>query len=284
MSAPIGEGLYPSVPVDDYHADRASLSVSGAKLLMPPSCPAKFRYAQDNPQPIRKVWDFGHVAHRLVLGKGSEFVVLHPDVHGLKVDGTPADAPTKTKNWADHEASARAQGKIPIHIDEFERAQAMAAAVLEHPECGKWFQGQAEVSAYHRDPETGVRLRARVDMLGDDYITELKTSLTANPGDLERIFYKLKYHCQNAWYQDLFSAVTGRDLKFRFVVVEKEPPHVVTPIVYDDIAIGDGRRLNRQAIHLYKQCHDTGRWPGYSTGTEMISLPAWALDEVELKL
>ncbi|AEL19969.1 exonuclease VIII [Mycobacterium phage Charlie] len=281
-TVPAQDGMHRFVDEDDYHADRGSLSVSGAKLLLPPSCPAKFRWEQDNGRKPKKAWDFGHVAHKLVLGKGAEFEVLDPSVHGLKANGEPSEKPTATAMWRNAEAEARKQGKVPIHIADFTRAYDMAERVRQHPTAGPIFadtEGQAEVALYHTDPETGVRLRGRIDWLTND-IDDYKTSTTANPAELKVKFYKLGYFMQAAWYIDLLVALGfAENPRFRFIVQEKEPPYVVTPIEYDDDAIAEGRRRNRQAIRLYAECMETGRWPGYSDDVVTLSLPAWGARE-----
>ncbi|MCV7424382.1 PD-(D/E)XK nuclease-like domain-containing protein [Mycobacterium yunnanensis] len=278
------DGVVYNLADDEYHADRSSLSVSGAKLLLPPSCPAKFREYMDNPRKPKREWDFGHVAHRIVLGKGAEFSVLNPAVHGLKKDGTVADSPRATAGWKAADADARAAGLVPIHVDDATAAEEMAQRVLQHPSAGPLFaDGEAEVSMYATDAETGVQLRGRCDWIEPDGdIDDYKTSTTANPAELERKFFTLGYFMQAAWYIDL-AVATGRAANpaFRFVVQEKVAPFVVTVVQYDDDAIAEGRRRNRQAIRMYAEMQESGRWPGYSDGVVTISLPGWVLRDGE---
>lgn len=278
------DGAYPDVPEEQYHADRGSLSVSGAKLLLPPSCPEKFRWYMDNERKPKKEWDFGHVAHHLVLGKGAEFVVLDPAVHGLKADGKPSEKPTSTGAWKAAVEDARKRGLTPISLDNYTTAQDMAAKVLAHPKAGPVFdEGRAEIALYYTDPETGVQLRGRVDWLEPDGdIDDYKTSTTANPSELVRKFWTLSYFMQAAWYKDLVIALgIAENPRFRFVVQEKEPPYVATVVEYDDQAIEEGRRLNRQAVRLYADCMERGVWPGYSEDVVTISLPGWVAREAE---
>ena len=259
-------GIYPDVPEGHYHSDRNSLSVSGAKLLLPPSCPAKFRYRMDNPQPPNRVFDFGHVAHTLILGKGAEIVQI--------------DAPDfRSKAAKEERDQAYAEGKVPILAEEYTKAVAMADAVMSDPIAGPLLQGdgQAEVSLYADDP-SGVQLRGRVDWLTTDEIDDYKTSSTANPEELQRKFFTYGYFMQAAWYMDLAIALEiSENPRFRFIVQEKEPPHIVTVVEYDHEAIREGRRLNRMAIDLYKRCADENHWPAYTDETITLSLPYWAL-------
>lgn len=282
VTVPADDGAYPGVDEASYHSDPTSLSVSGAKLLLPPSCPAKFRWRMDNPQPPKRVFDFGHLAHRLILGEGAKFAVLDPAVHGLKKDGTIADSPRATAGWKAAETEARANGLIPVSVEDWQTAQAMADKVAAHPVAGPLFtEGQAELSLYHRDPETGIRLRGRLDLLRTDgEIVDYKTSTTSDPAQLERLFHKYGYHMQAAWYMDLAVALGLSDRgRFLFVAQEKEPPYLVTVAEYDDEALAEGRRLNREAINLYAELVKSGQWPGYSDDTATIGLPVWALEQ-----
>lgn len=279
VTIPAEDGAYDGVDEESYHHDPTSLSVSGAKLLLPPSCPSKFRHARDNPQPPRRVFDFGHLAHRMVLGAGNEFTVLDPAIHGLKKDGQIADNPRATSTWKNAEAEARRAGRIPVSVEEWRTAEQMAEKVRAHPQSAELFtDGRPEVALYRRDPETGVRLRGRLDWLRDDgIIVDYKTCQSAEPREIERAFHKYGYHMQSAWYQDMVTALgLAEQPRFLFVAQEKVPPYEVTVVEYDDIAIAEGRRLNREAIRLYAELRERGEWPSYTTETITISLPAWA--------
>lgn len=286
---PAEDGLY-TVEESTYHADRDSLSCSGAKLLLPPSCPAKFRQRMDNPPEPKPHFDFGSVVHTLTLGAGSDYAVLEPAIHGLKRDGTIADSPTATTAWKAADADARALGKIPIHVDDFTKARAMADAVRNHPEAGELFKrGHAEKSMYWTEPQSGIRLRGRADwltLIGDRLTcVDLKTSVTANPTELVRPFWKFGYHLQAAWYRRLLIETgVSSDPDFVFVAVEKEPPYLVSVIRYDDEALAEGDRLNRAAIDTYARCMETGIWPSYVDEAVEIGLPPYAFDDEELEL
>src|ERR1700744_1626704 len=77
MSQPPSDGIHHNIPDSDYHADRITLSSSGARLLPPPSCPAKFRQYMNTPPRPRPEFDFGHLVHTGVLGTCSEIVVIN---------------------------------------------------------------------------------------------------------------------------------------------------------------------------------------------------------------
>lgn len=263
--------IIPNLPDEQYHADRDSLSFSGAKLLLSPSCPAKFREHMDNPPKPKPEYTFGHAAHRLVLGKGGEIVEV--------------DAPDWRSKAAREIRDQACNGIAPMLTHELEKARAIERAVREHPTAGPLFeQGDAEMSLYATDPTTGVRLRGRIDWLttldGQYFVVDFKTSDTAEPQAFARKGAGYLYHGQHAWYEDLVKAV-GLSASPRFidVVAEKAPPYVVTVVEFDAESVTEGRRLNRLAIDLYAECVKTNEWPDYGPGIHPISIPAWAFDD-----
>ncbi len=161
-------GVY-DMPEDEYHADPVpggSLSASGAKLLLPPSCPAKYRYYADHGRPERRVFDLGKAAHRLLLGTGATLEVVQTID---RKTGERSDARDyKTTSAQEHQAAIYAAGHTPLLRRELETAQAMADAALAHPEAGALFRpgsGLPERSAFWFDERNGITRRARFDWL-----------------------------------------------------------------------------------------------------------------------
>lgn len=266
-----GYGLYPDLPADDYHADPVpggSLSSTGARKLLAPSCPAKFRYEQDHGQKPKKVFDLGSAAHKVVLGDGPELVVV--------------DAARWDTNTIKAEVAAiREAGAIPLKRPEYEQVHAMADVLRRHPEAAPLLapdSGMPEQSIFWVDPGTGINCRARIDWLrydgeADDY----KSARTAEPEQLSKDFWTYGYPQQEDWYRTglRILGLADDDTPFRWVVQEKDPPYVVTVAQLDPEARRIGRLLNETARHLYARCMETGHWPGYSETTELISLPPY---------
>lgn len=260
----------------DYHGHKGSLSASGAKLLAPPHpCPAKFRHAQDNPV-IKDVFDFGHVAHRLVLGKGAEVEVL--------------DFKTRQTNaYKAAEAEAREAGKVPILAADYERAQEVAEAVRKDPLAGEVFtDGEAEVSLFWPDEETGVIRRARFDWLKSKVegrrriIGDLKTARSAEPVKFGKSAADFGYAISAANYVDAAIACgLDNDPLFVFAAVEKEAPFVVSTFYATPEVIELGRALMRAAIRTYADCMASGQWPGYAETPLPLELPRYYVSQIE---
>lgn len=277
MVIPKNDCITTQVSEDEYHADVASLSQTGARRLVSPSCPAKFKELRDNPPPPKPIYTFGHAAHTLILGKGAEIVEV--------------DAPDWRGKAAQEIRKTACNGIAPMLKHELAQARAMADAVKAHPLAGPLFaEGHAELSIYHADEATGVRLRGRLDWLrlmdGRHVIIDFKTSVTAYPGEFIRKAADYGYHQQVAWYIDLVkAAVPNSDPRFLFVVCEKDAPHLVSVIELDIVAENEGRRLNREAIETYAECMATDTWPSYPDNDQvaLMPLPYWAIqDEMEI--
>lgn len=269
------EGSYDGIPDSEYHADKGSLSSSGARKLLPPSTPAQFRWEQDHPRESTDAFDLGHAVHTLVLGEGAEIAAI--------------DAATwSTKAAKEAREQARAEGKVPLLAKDAEKARAMAASVKGHPLATHLFsRGVAERSIYWRDAETGVMLRARPDWLpergsGRLVITDLKTSASSDPEEFSKSAAKYGYAIQHAWYCEGARAVgLDDDPAFVFVVVEKTAPYLVSVIELDQDAVAYGRRMMRRAIDIYAQCVERNDWPGHQDDIHLVSLPKWVFYQEE---
>lgn len=265
-------GVY-EMTSDEYHAHGA-LSSSGARKLLAPSCPALFKWDRDNPQPRKRVFDFGTAAHKMVLGDGPELVVIDAENY-------------RTKAAQEARDEAYENGKVPLLPDEFTAVSQMAWEQRRHPAAFEPKNGKPEQSLFAKDAATGVMLRARLDWLPDAVdgrltITDYKTTLSAEPAAFARSVAKYGYYQQAAWYIDLVTALgIADDVTFRFIAQEKTAPYLVTVFELDEYAISIGRQRNRRAIDVFAECVEKDEWPGYATGVETITVPAW-LDEEEI--
>ncbi|HET8681267.1 MAG TPA: PD-(D/E)XK nuclease-like domain-containing protein [Micromonosporaceae bacterium] len=279
-TAPItSPGVY-DIPAETYHADPVpggSLSASGARRLLPPSCPARYRWWADHHEPPRREYDLGHAAHTLILGAGPQLVVVDA-----------GDWRTKAARQARDDAHAA--GHVPLLTADHDTVQAMATALRGHPVAAALLDPARmwpEQTLIWRDHPTGVWRRARLDtlprpdtsmgsrMILADYKT---TGKSADPDSIERAVHDHGYHIQAAWYLAGVEALGLADTAaYLLIVQERDPPYLVTVAEIATGALRIGRQLARRAINTYARCVAAGRWPGYCDDVAYVSLPAWAL-------
>lgn len=279
-------GIY-DIPAADYHRDpvpAGSLSSTGARRLLPPSCPAKFHYEREHGRPERRIYDLGHAAHREVLGDGEIIVIVEAFDYKTKAAQAQRDA-------------AYAAGRAPILRREHEETVLpMAAALRAHPIAGRLFApsaGRAEPSLFWWDGtgEQAVMRRSRPDWLPNVVpgrrliVPEYKTTSSAGADDLENTIGRLGYYMQAAWNLDAVETLLDPDRPpaFVFVFQEKDPPYVVTVAQLTVTALQLGRERNRRALDVYRRCRATGRWPGYSEKVLDLGVPGWLENRLSLE-
>ena len=265
MRAP---GFHDDIPEADYHADRDSLSVSGAKVIL--KAPALFRWQQDHPV-HKDVFDFGTAAHALVLGVGAPIV--------------PVDSDSWRGKYAQQlREEAREAGNVALLEKDYERVQQMAEALKSHRLAMRLLsEGRPEVSAYAEDEATGVIRRGRFDWLGPTILTDYKTAVSSEPNAFVKAAANFGYHMQAAWYADLARDLGHPADAFAFIAQEKEAPYLVTVIELPPELVAIGRDRNRRALERFRDCTESGYWPGYVPDDTFAqpAAPRWALYDQE---
>lgn len=265
------------MPEDNYHRDPVqggSLSSSGAKLLLPPNCPAIFEWQRRHGKRPSRAMELGTVVHGMVLGTGQPV-----DVHEFK-DWT-------TNKAKEAKAASIAAGHVPMLTDKHAEAVAIAEAVLKHPTAGPLLaEGDSELSGFWFDEEFGVWRRCRWDHLTPyGEIADLKTCASAAPADIAKSLFNFGYYQQAAWYADGYTALLGKEPRdFLFVFVQAEPPYLVTIARLPDEHVELGRKRNREALERYADCTAAGVWPAWSEDIIDIPLPYWAAKSIETEL
>lgn len=278
MSAEITQpGVY-DLTADAYHDDPVaggSLSHSGAKKLLPPSCPAIYKAWRDGPSEHKEAFDFGRAAHARVLGVGEPVVVVDADSWRSKAAQQQRD-------------EAYAAGHTPILDRDDKTIEAMATALRRHPIASALLDpdsGTAEQTLVWRDAETGVMCRALVDFLrhhpGDGgrlVVPDYKTSHEVDPESISKAIASYAYHGQGAWYADGAEqlGLSSEQPAFVLIFQRKTAPHLVVCAQVPADDIGRGHERNRAARHLYRRCVDTDTWPGYADDRVIATpLPTW---------
>lgn len=261
---------------EQYHSDaiergRPSLSSSIAHVICTQSpAHARAKHPRLSPQPVTAesdAFDLGTVCHALLLGGLDAVQVLDFDSY-------------RTKDARAARDQARANGMTPILAAKWLDAQTMIDRVREQlngitVDPPLFENGEPEVTLTWE--EAGVLCRARLDWLHTDVaaVDDLKTS--SSPPDMweRKRIYEHGYDLRAAFYLRGVKALTGASAAFRWLVVEKEPPHVVTVVTAgaDVLALGDAKV--EYALRVWRDCLASGVWPAYRPAVRVAELPAW---------
>jgi PDDEXK-like domain of unknown function (DUF3799) len=276
------------MPDEVYHGDPVlggSLSSSGARQLVPPGCPAKFDALRGGLGYHSTELDVGSAAHKKVLKVGQEIHVIE------KEPGVPADS-MRTNAAKFDAALARAAGKIPLLLDDYSTVCRMAEAVGRHPLASQLLQGAggvSELSLFWTDERTGVRCRGRVDRwqrlpTGRVVAVDYKTTTSVTPREIAKAIKTYGYWQQGEFYS---RGIRATELEpepwFMFVFQEKTPPYMIQVVDLSPMALAYGRQLNDRALEVYRDCSESGIWPGYENAGEIltIDLPPYLQQEME---
>jgi hypothetical protein len=225
-------------------------------------------------RPPTSAMDRGSVVHKLVLGRGADFV--------------PVEASDwRTKAAKEARDAARKEGKIGILVDDLEDARRAADKVtLSLAAAGLVLRGRSEVAIqWDEELPTGSLLcRGMLDHLIDDgtsaTIIDLKTTANAAPSAVERVAESLGYAIQAAAYthavERLRPELAGR-VRFIFAFVEIDAPFAVNLCAPDGAFRELGATRWRRACEGWAACVATDQWPAYGQGINTLSPPPWAL-------
>lgn len=271
---PIGKGIHRGVPMETYLDNCCpGPSVSGSTLFtLHESCPAKAlagHYLSPWPR------DEGDTA-ATAFGTALHTLILEPDAFQERYAVKPEDmtfASREGKAWR-----AENEGRGIIRQADFDLMCAMRDAAERHPAARNAFEGgAAEVTAVTQDAETGLWLKVRPDYLRPGLAINLKSTADAAEQPWTRDAVKYGYHVSAALAVDVLRDL-GEKAHYAFVVIEKEPPHLVSVRVLDDAFMLAGRMIYRRALQAFAEClakFEPKDWPGYGDDVTTVNIPPW---------
>lgn len=268
-------GLYKDLSNDDYHAHEGSVSRSGLLEFM--RSPYNYWAHYINPgrpgKEMTAALKFGRALHEYVLEpvEFAKHFAVKPTKVLLKNVGREV--------YDEYKAICEElenSNLIVLDDEDFYNLRNMYDALLANDEARELIQGAAyEQSYFWNDPESGLLLKARPDILHRNIIVDLKSCADASPQAFQRDIYTYGYYIQAPMMQDAIKAIENRYIEtFINVCVEKTYPWNVGIYIIDQEAIDLGRVKYKQASVELSRCIAYNEWPGYEIAT--IGLPRWA--------
>ena len=275
-----------------YHTGQGAFAESKSSLANILDSPRKYRFEKDNPEELdvfdlkAKKFNDGTAFHTWFLERENvvkEIILYKP------YEGKGSVALNK-----DLKQEIRDSGETPINTDVLEMLgdfdtllhsgeHETARKVIEHPD--KF----VEYSGFWQDPETGIWLKTRPDLISSDVVIwDLKKHTT--PTGFQKQAMYLHYDLQ------AYMALTGctiitkainpdvpKHTDFRFIVFHaNEKPYDIEIVMADYDFIESGRRKFVKATTVLRECLDNDKWPGkYPDEVGTISPTDWRLRQLE---
>jgi hypothetical protein len=123
--------------------------------------------------------------------------------------------------------------------------------------------------------------RTRHDWIAKDrrVVIDYKTSTTADPTDwTRRVLFGSNHELQNGLYLRGLNVLEGAaDRDFLFLVQEVDPPYACSFVGIDPEVAELATRKIDAGIRIWRQCMESGEWPGYGKQVHWAGLPAYKL-------
>lgn len=283
-------GVY-DLTMDRYHGqpcDGPSVSSSGLRTIWSAS-PAHY-YLTSSLNPNRE--DPGERPH-FSLGRAAHHLLF------LGRKGFDAEYVTRPEQWSDWRTkeaklwreAAIADGKTVLTDADLEAITGMARSLGAHPLVKAGIlDGAVERSLIFRDPDTGIWLKSRPDVIPNDSgdFADLKTTTSVATEALRRTIADYHYAMQGALVGMASEAVLQRPMQsFTLVFVEKAPPYCCRVVTLRPSDLERGERQVRAAAVMFAQCCARDEWPGpggTQQDAEYLSPAEWSVKQVDERL
>jgi len=253
---------------DSYHA---SEGLSRSALMRFKKSPQHYWYEYESglyqrPEPT-PAFVLGDVVHTLVL---------EPEMYDQRYVTSPKfDRRTNAGKEAHQAFVATSAGRTVLSEDIAAQSIAMASSVRVNELAQELLVGGlVEQSIYWTHEATGIQLKARPDSWSGHLIVDLKTSVDASARAFQSSAWNYGYYLQSAFISEALKSIDIEMEKFVFLVVEKEPPYATAIYMLDEDALDFGIVQLNELMRRFKQCQNSGDFPGY--GVQTLKLPGWA--------
>ena len=250
---------------EQYHGDKTYLSSSTVREMLRSAAHCKAYMSGAN----RKETD------AMRIGTALHMAVLEP--HLMKSSYAVWDGRRQGDVYQRFILNNR--GKTILRANDMNKVVGMAAAIKnysDYPIQKAIDIGHSELSIYWTDPETGLKLKIRPDTFSQYAGIDLKKTQDARPKAFIRSCEEYGYDVQAAMYMTGLEMFLGQKIPFYFIAVEENSPHGVWVHEVSKQMYESGMSKFRKALNEYKQCMETGVWPGYRDAFSVVNWPAWA--------
>jgi len=232
--------------------------------------PKHYKYALDHPEPETDA---------MVIGRYVHAAVFEPDTLDQEF-AIWTGARRAGKDWDTFKAEAA--DRSILRASDLIDATAMVAAVRAHPDVRALLDAPGalfEHTLTWTDEATGLRCKARPDLLVPRILADLKTTRSIDVRRFGHDVARFQYHAQLAHYSAGVEAVYGwKPEKHILIVVEKSPPYDVAVFPVEADAILTGASKLREWLDTVAACQESGEWPGrYPNPIPLgaANLPPW---------
>lgn len=242
------------------------------------------RMIQDQPDETTPEKELGVAIHALLLEPDvfKESYCVLPDFHLDEANTTSKGVRSHSKATTYYEQKVIEfeqdnAGKAILTAAQYQNCMSAIEALRSHHSAMTYLTGRYEVTL--EGVLFGEPCKGRLDVVGDGFISDLKTCSSASPHAFGRSAANLNYDFKLAFYSLLYREEYGR-FPSVFVVSQETSGDFDTcvfdvPEIVIENAVDDVRRVMLQ----YQICRSRNIWPGVDGGAKSVPLvvPNWKM-------
>lgn len=277
-------GIYEGVPAADYHALKA-VSSSVLKKITTHS-PEHALDLMTNGMETSDEMDIGSAAHCLMFTP-SEFkdqFVVAEQCAATTGKGDRCKYAGSIRDWSGKWFCGTHKGQaVPttdaytiLSPDNMEYARGIVASVNANPHARAVLDNATdfELSVIVRDDETGLLLKARLDIYcrAIGVMPDLKTCRSSNPSKFKYQARDMAYDVQLCFYRKVALAAGLEVATTPVIAAENTRPFTTTVFDPSEAFMLTGEKRMNDALAKFAECNSTGVWPGYSDGIQLLDV------------
>ena len=260
-------GIYADIPNETYHAWPG---VSKSMLDKLTDTPAHLKDYMEQDEHVQTA--------PMLLGSATHTSVMQPEKFDDQYIVMP-DIDGRTAEARAFRTAAKKKGKVPIsHIDG-RWIKAITARVQDTVFFKRCMNRGPLIENSIVWEMDGYLCRARPDMIVDEMVVDLKTTIQSCSNFNSEIFRR-RYHWQAYWYLKGCENVGIDCDTFMIIAAHKQRPFLVSlhEITRESEAYAVAAQECEAAFETYKTCMRTGLWPGYPHDPIPVQVPSHRQD------
>ncbi len=267
----------------EYHerpAMRQSTLKHGRKSML------ALRHAIDNPgveeTTFMRVGKSSHCLLDVGPDRFADYYAVMPDFHmsSDNCDAKGGSSNSKNTKWYRArvaEWAASIGDREIVSQAEYDKTLGIVRAIYEDPVASHLVKS-ARYEVTLTWEWNGVPCKARLDMLGDGWWADVKTTDNVELHAFGRKFANMNYDFQCGFYWMGLAANGLLDYECKMITVESERPHDVAVVPIDEHYLAEFAPRAERVLGEYARALESDSWPGVARGQEYeLYVPNWAM-------
>jgi len=207
----------------------------------------------------------------LELGSAIHTIILEPELFDTEFHIMPnIDLRTKAGKELKIKHQEIANGRILLSESNYNLLKKILVSFKKNRDAVKLLDGKIEIS--HYGTVNNIDVRCRPDILGKDFVCDIKSCKSVNAYNFRKDCYTYKWFLQAVFYSDFLSVPAEN---FRFIAISKEDEPKVKVFGLTKKSIELGRQQWHEAFNRWQFYKETGicsgeNWNDFKDSVQLL--------------